>query len=169
MMSLLTKRANALKAGKFERAKEIQQQMTKYKNDNFDAITTPRAFYCTFHTEHAYKEAIAKRDFYFIDEDEKQLDSRPIIINQASEATDILWENRHIRKKYRICRWILIVIVMIVLSIGSFTFIFWLLKRKLLVDYSVRPPGIECDTVNRNIKMPFYEQILKQRAYKEAE
>ena len=58
---------------------------------------------------------------------------------------------------------------MIVLSIGSFTFIFWLLKRKLLVDYSVRPPGIECDTVNRNIEMPFYEQILKQRAYKEAE
>ena len=67
-------------------------------------------------------------------------------MKQASEATDILWENRHIRKKYRYCRWFLIVLVMIILSVGAFTFIFWLLKRKLLVDYSNAPPAVSCGT-----------------------
>ena len=90
-------------------------------------------------------------------------------MKQASEATDILWENRHVRKKYRYVRWCLIVLIMIILSIGAFTFIFYLLKRKLLVDYSVAPPGISCDTVTREIEDPLVELSLRQRAYKEAE
>ena len=139
--------------------------MTAYKNENFAELTIPRAFYCTFHTEHAYKMAI-NRNFYFL---QNENDPYPIFIKQASEATDIIWENRHIRKKYRWCRWTLIVIIMVILSIGSFTFIFWLLKRKLIVDYSVSPPGIECDTVTRNIEQKFFELDLQQRAYKEAE
>ena len=73
-------------------------------------------------------------------------------MKQASEATDILWENRHVRKKYRYVRWCFIVLIMIILSIGAFTFIIWLLKRKMLVDYSVAPPGISCDTVTRDIE-----------------
>ena len=39
IMKMLTDRANALKAGKFEKAKEIQEKMTQYKNDNFEALT----------------------------------------------------------------------------------------------------------------------------------
>ena len=39
IMKMLTDRANALKAGKFERAKQIQEKMTQYKNENFDELT----------------------------------------------------------------------------------------------------------------------------------
>mgnify|MGYP000845282714 FL=1 len=66
MQKMLTKRADALKAGKFDKAKDIQRQMTKYKDLNFDALTTPRLFYCTFHTEYAYKKAIQFNSFNFM-------------------------------------------------------------------------------------------------------
>ena len=136
--------------------------MTRYKNENFDTLTTPRNFYCTFHTEYAYKKAIEGNTFEFLN-----LQDYPIRIKQATEATDILWENRHIRKKSRYMRWCIVVLIMIILSFGAFTFIFWLLKRKLLVDYSTNPPGIECDSVTLGIENPLIEEGLRQRAYKE--
>ena len=37
--------------------------------------------------------------------------------------------------------------VMIILAFLSFTFIFWLLKRKLLIEYMKQPPGIVCANV----------------------
>lgn len=158
MQSMLTERANALKAGKFDKAKEIQQKMTEYKNDddNFKKLTTPRLFYCTFHTEYAYRKAIEFSKFEFMG-----LKDDLIGIKQASEATDIAWESRHISRNSRRLRWTLIMFTMVILSLGAFTFIFWLLKRKLLVDYSISPPGIECDTVTRNIENPIVELSLR--------
>ena len=49
LMRLLESRALALKAGKFEKARQIQEKMTKCKNDNFDELITPKLFYATFH------------------------------------------------------------------------------------------------------------------------
>ena len=129
IMKMLTNRANALKGGKFEKAKEIQEEMTQYKNKHFDDLTTPRNFFCTFHTEYAYKKAleILPLDFMKMGEDHM------INISQATEPTDILWENRHIRKNIRRIRWVFAIILMAILSLCSFAFVFWLLKRKLLV------------------------------------
>lgn len=86
MQSLLTKRADALKAGKFDKANELEDEMTKYKNDNFDDITCPRYFYVTFHTEYAYHKALEFHHFNFLEME--------IEIKQATEPTDIIWENR---------------------------------------------------------------------------
>lgn len=57
MLNRLQKRADALKSAKYEKAKEIQQEMTEYKNKHFDELTEPKYFFCTFHTEHAYTVA----------------------------------------------------------------------------------------------------------------
>mmetsp|Transcript_11594 Transcript_11594/g.14628 ORF Transcript_11594/g.14628 Transcript_11594/m.14628 type:complete len:96 (+) Transcript_11594:1563-1850(+) len=58
IMAFLQKRALALRKGKFEQAREIQEEMTKYKSENLADLTTPRVFYCTFHHEYAYHLAI---------------------------------------------------------------------------------------------------------------
>lgn len=41
-------RAEALKGAKFEKAKEIEKEMTEEKNKNYDSLRTPNSFYCTF-------------------------------------------------------------------------------------------------------------------------
>lgn len=60
MMNLLTKRGLALKAGKFEEVKKIQEQMTKRKNEEeiMERLFTPKLFFCTFHHEYAYHKAV---------------------------------------------------------------------------------------------------------------
>ena len=68
--------------------------MTAYKNEHFDALTTPVAFFCTFHTEYAYKKALEILPLKFLNMDEHH----HIKLGQATEPTDILWENRHIKK-----------------------------------------------------------------------
>ena len=60
MFKFLEKRANALKAGKFELANKIEHEMTDYKNKEgvLEDLTRPKMFYCTFHTEFAYSRAL---------------------------------------------------------------------------------------------------------------
>jgi hypothetical protein len=85
MMKFLEQRANALKSGQFEKAREISEKMTAYKNDNFASLTVPKLFFCTFHHELAYSKSINK-DF--------DLYGDVIKVRQATEPTDIMWENR---------------------------------------------------------------------------
>ena len=54
MMNLLEKRANFLKATKFDKANEVEKEMTEYKNENLEDLFKPKVFYATFHTEYAY-------------------------------------------------------------------------------------------------------------------
>ena len=63
LQSLLQKRGTALKAGKFDKAKEIQQELTDRKNARFKDLTIPRYFYCTFHTEYALHKAVEVNTF----------------------------------------------------------------------------------------------------------
>jgi len=85
MMKFLELRANALKKGQFEKARQISEKMTAYKNDNFEILTKPKLFFCTFHHELAYSKSINK-DFEIFGDITK--------VRQATEPTDIIWENR---------------------------------------------------------------------------
>jgi len=88
-----------------------------------------------------------------------------ILVNQATEPTDIIWENRHIRKTERRFRGLVIFSIMAILAFGTFTGIVWLLKRKLLIMYMKEPPGIDCGLVDKS----FGESITDytRAAYKE--
>ena len=83
-------------------------------------------------------------------------------MGQATEPTDIIWENRHIRKRERRFRGMMVVCAMAILALGTFTAIVWLLKRKLLILYLKEPPGIDC-----NLVLQKFGSDLQQFAYKE--
>ena len=88
VQNMLQKRAVALRSGKFEKVRKIQEEMTKYKNENFEELTTPKVFYATFHHEYAYHKAVEvnkKEQFSFLNVQSK--------IRDATEPTDIIWEN----------------------------------------------------------------------------
>ena len=41
LLNMLEKRANALKEGDYQTVKKVQDQMTKFKNDNFEELMRP--------------------------------------------------------------------------------------------------------------------------------
>ena len=124
-MSLLEKRANFLMAGKFEKANEMEVKMTELKNDKYDELTTPKNFFCTFHYEQAYQQALFTNTMMFEGEETK--------IDQATEPSDIVWENRHVRANERRCRMAIAIFIMILCSFGAFAFMVWIIKKKLLI------------------------------------
>lgn len=83
-------------------------------------------------------------------------------VKQAVEPTDIIWENRHVKRSERLVRWIISTVIMVSLTFCSFLLIIWLLKRYLLVEYTKNPPGISCDIVLKN-----FEGSLQQFAFRE--
>lgn len=131
--------------------------MTEHKNKHFDDLVTPRNFFVTFHNEYAYHKAIEVANFTF--------NGHSIAVKQATEPTDIIWENRHIRKRERTLRWMMVIIIMTALAFGAFAGIVFLLKRKLLITYLNNPPGVDCSSVATEEN---YDD-LKQLAYKEAQ
>ena len=127
MMAQLEKRANLLKKRQFAKANEVERKLTEIKNEKFEDLTIPRLFYCTFHTEYAYTKANEANDMLFL--------GNHINIQQATEPTDIIWENRHYRKIHRRVRWVFVFLFMILLSFGAFIAIIFLIKRKLLITF----------------------------------
>ena len=66
--------------------------MTDVKNKNFEKLVAPKLFFCTFMHEQAYEKAVGA-NFELFAETTK--------IRQATEPTDIIWENRQIRRSQR--------------------------------------------------------------------
>ena len=56
-----------------------------------------------------------------------------IAIKQATEPTDIVWENRGVRGMEITIRWVIAIIIMILCSFGAFAFMVWIIKKKLLI------------------------------------
>ena len=117
----------------------------------------PKVFFATFHTEHAYyiSQQPNIKEFNF--------EGSPIELKQAAEPTDIIWENRHIRKSERNWRWCSILIVMALLTFGVFTIMVYLVKQKLIVQFIKDPPGVDCVVVTSS-----YKTDLMQMAYQES-
>ena len=62
ILELLTLRATALKASKFDVARNLDKRITEEKNKNFDKIVRPNSFFCTFRHEIAQHKALEMKD-----------------------------------------------------------------------------------------------------------
>ena len=61
LLRLLEKRAAALKKANFVKVRDINDEMTKYKDEHFQKLTTPNSAYCTFARAEAF-QAVLKHD-----------------------------------------------------------------------------------------------------------
>ena len=90
MLSLLQLRAAALKASKFDIANEAGARLTEEKDRNYDSITRPNGFFCTFRYETGQHAAIEHQD---------ELEFEGVKfkkIKRACEPTDLMWENKEV-------------------------------------------------------------------------
>ena len=95
MLSLLHLRAAALKSTKFDIAAEAGNKLTDEKNRNYDKITRPNGFFCTFRHESGQHTALELKD----DLDFEGLKLRGV--KRACEPSDLIWENKEVSPKQR--------------------------------------------------------------------
>ena len=93
ILKLLNLRAAALKASKFDLAKETERKITEEKNRSYDRIVRPNSFFCTFRHERGQHKAIMMKDELTF-QGEKFHGLR-----RACEPTDLIWENKEVTPK----------------------------------------------------------------------
>ena len=158
----MEQRANHLKAAKFEKAAEVEAQMTKLKTDKLEKFMRPNTFYVTFKYEDTLQKALAMKEFEFC--------KGKISLKRAKEPTNIIWENRDITKNERKMRGAGVIAIMALILVGFFLFATWALQVKLVAKYYRAPPGVDCDKVIQNYMSPNDTEgqwALTQMAYHE--
>mmetsp|Transcript_8384 Transcript_8384/g.14010 ORF Transcript_8384/g.14010 Transcript_8384/m.14010 type:complete len:683 (+) Transcript_8384:250-2298(+) len=107
LLILLRERGTAIMNCQFDKMREIEHQIDEMVHDEqqLDSLTRPVCAFITFRSDDAFNEAIAysKNVKYFA---RKNLDvafedtpllNQPVSFTPATEPTNILWENRHIK------------------------------------------------------------------------
>jgi hypothetical protein len=107
----------------------IEAKITEYKNQEYEKLTRPVCAFITFEEEDAY---IISQHF----EPERTLSGKllpakaklmgePLYFTEATEPTNILWENRHFTPGDRLKRGLVAFAVIFVLVFISFSIIFY--------------------------------------------
>jgi hypothetical protein len=89
LIGLLKKRGMLIKEAKFEECLLLEEKITKLKDENLDSYIRPVFAFLTFENEAGYE--VGRK----YDSDETSLLECKINIKEATEPTDIIWENRH--------------------------------------------------------------------------
>jgi len=124
------------------RAKEKEIQGLFDSSEEFRAITRPTAAFITFEEEDAKLLAMSNN------KREKKFYGKNLEFLDASEPTDIIWENRYLTRNAifwrEICAWIVIAILMT----GSFFIVFYIsgLSAKIARVF----PTVDCETLLSN-------------------
>lgn len=108
MISLLQKRGAAITALNFEKMRQYDEELTAliHDDDQYDNITRPVCAFITFESDH-YNEACAYEKAGMFRNPLKKEKKREVEIEvlgdttpsftAATEPTNIIWENRHIK------------------------------------------------------------------------
>ena len=149
MINILKERGTAIRNLKFEAAQKCEDRINALKSNevSYDQFTKPVAAFITFENADAqfralkYKPAKARKSKeprgYFMDE--------PLVLTQATEPTNIIWENRQFTKKQRAkkaCCSLAIILVLLLISFGIILF-FKLFNMRIQSKY----PNVSCDDI----------------------
>lgn len=93
LLRTLERRTAALKAAKFDKATELEAELTRLKDENLEKFMRPNTFYVTFKYEDTLVRAVEMGAFDFCEE--------KIALKRAKEPTNIIWENRDVSKRRR--------------------------------------------------------------------
>ena len=91
----MKQRGAQIKAGNFQKVAEIEDKINTLKSENLEHYTRPVFAFITFEKEQGYAigSAYDSKDPVFL--------GQPIKICEATEPTDIIWENRHFTDEQR--------------------------------------------------------------------
>ena len=150
LIKALRKRGQFIAGQKFDKMREQDQVVNDLFND-FDALTVPTAAFVTFEEEDGKVLALKTQT-------QTNLLGVPMRFKNASEPTDIIWENRHYTYGDYVKRQIFAFIVIAILLFGSFIVVY------IVANYSSKVantyPQVDCDALDKD-----YGTSLETYAY----
>jgi hypothetical protein len=164
LINLLKLRGNAIMNQKYDKMREIENQITVQKKDNYEKLTRPVCAFITFEEEDAY---ILAQDFEpsFDIKGKRAPSSRTFMDTdlyfiEATEPTNIIWENRHLTAQIRFKRTIHAVLLIMLLVLASFGVIYYCKVTALQI--AQKYPSVDCAAVTTS-----YGSELKKYAFQE--
>jgi len=118
----LTKRGDLIKTEKWDKVKEINDEIAEGISKNgelLDRCQKPCSVFATFETEEGYNRAII-----YNEQPQMSFLNGEIEIQEASEPTDIIWENRQFKPWQRTNKRLVVYFIIIVMLAISATVIF---------------------------------------------
>lgn len=154
LIKLLRKRGAAIQGDKFDYMRKLDEQINDLKNNQFDKLCRPVSVFMTLETEEGYRRATTFEEgieslptmqrsvkYWFNDP------NFTVDIQEASEPTDIIWENREYTSRQRTIKEVIVVIIIaICLLCAAFVI---LEGRKMQYNYVKKYPKYPCK--------PFYD------------
>jgi hypothetical protein len=127
LINLLKERGNAIKFENFDRMREINRQIDDVKSKNLEKLNRPVSAFLTFENEEGLNRCLNYNETVQDDEDFEEfrtLLGEELDLQEASEPTDIIWENRHFTSFDRLKRTVIVCLIVFLLLCGSFVVIF---------------------------------------------
>lgn len=132
--------------------------MDKLVQADFDELRRPNTFYCTFENIKACQLLIRNGKV--------KAGEHVLKVKRAKDPTDILVENRGLRKRWRVCRaaCLLGILFPMILS-GTYVIYVKLFDYQQLINYSINIPGANSANVETRFpgenltKMAFLEEL----------
>lgn len=145
-INLLRKRGTCIKTLKFDQMRRLDSEIQDFKEKNFDSLTRPVTAFITFENEEGLNRAIQYDEIVNAEDrfaEWRTLYGCKLEFDDASEPTDIIWENRHFTSWDRLRKTIVVVIAIGILLACSFLLIFIFSKQadKARTKY----PVVNCD------------------------
>ena len=127
MLKLLTERGEAIRSDDYDKMRKVESEINDLKEKELEKLTRPCSAFVTLENEEGFNRAIKLNEYSR--GDRKGLDVflagvKPVLVKQAGEPSDIIWENRMLKKRTRRRRKCVVALVMAFCLLGSFVLIF---------------------------------------------
>lgn len=113
---------------KWDLQRKLEEEINTLKNEKFDELINPCSVFMTFETEEGvnrareYNDTVDGNDQY--NDLKLWLGKHELDIQEASEPSDIIWENRHFTPKQRKCKEIQVCLILTLMLLASFIVIY---------------------------------------------
>ena len=148
LVTLLRKRGEFIVQANETKEKEIDERISALKDAKRDDFVIPVAAFITFKTQEGYERAIrfkGEKRFCRKKAAEVEFVDRPLIMKPAPEPTNIIWENRSVKKKTRYIRTAGVVVVVFAIMLLVF-YVFFIMKR-YVIRMNQNYKRVQCDWV----------------------
>jgi hypothetical protein len=149
------KRGKFLAEGEFFKLDDIDNEIQEYFRENKNKIVRPVQAFIIFETQEAKERCIkffeTSQDFFgniVYGENPLKLLNHNLSVRQASDPTNILWENQSRSRRQMKCRiaiWLIAIILVFSISILLFTYL-----KKFGVDIITKfPQNTNCESIDK--------------------
>jgi hypothetical protein len=171
LINLLKLRGQHIMFQRYDKMREVEAQITTLKNEKFDSLVRPVDAFITFEEEDGLIVAQEfEPEFNFMGKQlpaQKEFMDDELFLHEATEPTNIIWENRHWTPADYAKRTLQVVAIIYGLLVVSFLAIYTC--KSIAIDNAKKYPPVDAITIFKEIFENDASKLMKyaEQEYKE--